>query len=195
MIHRDVDAPEAPEAPPRPAEPTKPKRLPRLEDFPPNGPNALASFSSRGWARMIDALVTDIPVLIGQGLLAAPTLTEDLQPTAATEELTRTLTPWLVAGWAVLAALYETIAIAWRGQTLGKWLLGIRVARYTDGKKPAWAQSVLRCLLPVAGGALTFTFAGIPALGAFAIFASAYINPLRRGWHDDAGGTIVVRTR
>jgi len=178
-----------------PVKPAKPKRLPRIDDFPPTGANALAAFTSRGWARMIDALVTDVPVLILQGLLLAPTLTSDLQPTPATDELTRTLTPWLVAAWALLAVVYETTAIAWRGQTLGKWIIGLRVARYTDGQKPQWAQSALRCLLPVCAGALTFKLTGIPALGAFCIFASSYFSELRRGWHDEAGGTIVVRSR
>jgi uncharacterized RDD family membrane protein YckC len=144
---------------------------------------------------MIDALITDIPILMVEGLLVAPTLSEDLQATAETEELLRSLAPWIIGCWAVLAVIYETIAVTWRGQTIGKWILGLRVARYTDGQRPGWSQAALRCLLPVAVGAVTFQLARMPAIGAFAVFASAYVNPLRRGWHDDAGGTIVVRSR
>jgi len=178
-----------------PSLPAVPKRLPQPDDFPDTGPNALASFTQRAWARVIDEVITDIPFAVGFSLLAASTLTADGQRTADTDKLSQDVPLWLLVATVLLGVLYEIVAVRWKGKTIGKWALGIRVARYADGKGPNWGQASLRCLLPAAAGVVAFRFTAVSAFGAFLIFATAYFNPLRRGWHDDAGGTIVVRTR
>ena len=63
------------------------------------------------------------------------------------------------------------------------------------GSKPTIEQAALRCLLPTAAGMIALVVTQQPLIGAMVVFASAFFNPLRRGWHDEAGGTIVVRTR
>lgn len=175
--------------------PARPARQPKLEDFPETGPNALGSFGARAGARIIDEILVGVPFYVGLLFLVVGTVGPDGQPTKATEELQANIPLWLVGGSVLLSIAYEVIAVAWTGQTVGKWILGLRVARYTDGKKPTWSQSALRCLLPAVAGVIAFELFGISAAGAFLVLASAFYNPLRRGWHDDAGGTIVVRTR
>jgi uncharacterized RDD family membrane protein YckC len=147
-------------------------RLPRLEDFPEAGPNALATIQQRGAARIIDELLLILPVFF---VIELPMVA--------------------VAGLFAVQLVYEIVAVAIWGQTLGKYAVGIRVARYTDGQRPTWTQSSLRCLLWAAPGALTLIWLQFSAVGALAVFLTAYRDPLRRALHDESGGTIVVRTR
>jgi uncharacterized RDD family membrane protein YckC len=168
---------------------TPARRLPRLEDFPEAGPNALATFQQRGLARVTDELAVGFPVVVVLTAIHASmsdgaTLTEDTQ-----------LPLLLLAGAFAVQVLYEVVAVALWGQSLGKWLTGIRVARYTDGGRPTWAQSALRCLLWAAPGTAGLGLLHQWAIGALPVFLSAWRDPLRRAWHDEAGGTIVVRTR
>jgi len=173
------------------AVPAPTRRLPRLEDFPEAGPNALATFGQRSWARIADELIVSLPLWF---LIAAIVAARYGSPEAVPADAQL---PLLMAGSAfAVQVLYEVVAVALWGQTLGKWLLGIRVARYTDGQRPTWLQSALRCLLWAAPGAATLRLATFSAIGASAVFFSAWRGEdLRRGWHDEAGGTIVVRSR
>lgn len=185
----------APTPPPPPGSPASehvaaPRRLPRLEDFPEAGPNALATFQQRGLARLADELVVTFPLMFAINLVrlsqsgGADPLTEDLE------------IPLAVLGAAFAVQLvYEVVVVALWGQTVGKWLAGIRVARYTDGSRPTWAQSTLRCLLWAAPGAAGLALLRFSPAGALPVFLSAWWDPLRRAWHDEAGGTVVVRTR
>jgi uncharacterized RDD family membrane protein YckC len=167
-----------------------PRRLPRLEDFPEAGPNALATFQQRGFARIADEMAIMFPLVLVLTALRAsslgpdPTLSEDVE-----------LPLLVLAGLYAVQVVYEVVAVAVWGQTIGKWLTGIRVARYTDGARPTWAQSALRCLLWAAPGALGLVLVRFSVAGALPVFLSAWRDPLRRAWHDEAGGTIVVRTR
>ena len=101
----------------------------------------------------------------------------------------------LLAATIAVEVVYETVLVALSGRTLGKLLFGLRVARYSDGKKPTFAQAALRALLPAAGGAVGVAATRLAGIGALPVLASAFFDPLRRGWHDQAGGTLVVRTR
>lgn len=180
---------------PAPAPAERPPRTPKLEDFPETGPNALGSLSARAYARIVDTIIVDLPFLLVLFVLTAATLDPDGQPTAATEELTRVLPLWFVVGTVALAIAYEVIATATTGQTIGKWVFGLRVAGYTNGKKPTWEQAALRCLLPTVAAVVALAVLQVSTVGAMVVLASAFFHPLRRGWHDQAGGTIVVRTR
>jgi uncharacterized RDD family membrane protein YckC len=100
----------------------------------------------------------------------------------------------LVVGFTVVmvlfVSLYEVAFVAWRGQTPGKMLTGIRVVRAdTDGR-----AGVLRAaarLLPL----LTVV---IPVVG-YILAAVAYgwvlVDGEGRGWHDRLAGTRVVAVR
>jgi uncharacterized RDD family membrane protein YckC len=167
-------------------------RRPQLHDFPDKGPNSLAAFDQRAWARIIDELIIGIPLVITLFLWFAVTVSLTTPPSDPT---TVQAPRWLFFPVIALGVAYEVIAVSWRGQTLGKWVLGIRVGRFTDGQNPTPSQSALRCLLPTVAAVLVLSLFSVWAVGAFLVFATVYSNPLRRGIHDQAGGTIVVRAR
>jgi uncharacterized RDD family membrane protein YckC len=86
--------------------------------------------------------------------------------------------------------LYETVLVRTTGQTVGKMLLGVRVARLTSGGRPDLSQSALRSLVPTSVVAIPLAALCYPFF-----YLSAWFSPLRRDIPDHAGGTVVVRTR
>ena len=89
----------------------------------------------------------------------------------------------LVLVWApVLAILYHIVFRGLRGQTPGKWLLGLRVVALGGGR--------------VGIGRATVRFAGylLSALPFYLGFLWV-LGPERRGFHDRLAGTEVVYTR
>jgi len=163
-------------------ETTETRPPPRAQDFPPSGPNSLASLLQRlaGW--LLDVLVTIVPATA----VLVPFI--DLQEVVDTGELPTYATAIPLLVWLV----YEVVLLTWLGRTLGCWVLGIRVARYADGQKPTFEQASLRSLLPASIAAIP-----IPIINAgwIVVYMGALYNPLRRGFHDFAGGTVVIRTR
>ena len=140
----------------------------------------LATIGQRVLARLVDVLVIGAPVLLL--VLATSEINED----AGTVR-----TPlWAQLVSTGVSALYEVVLIRRRGQTVGKQALRIKVVRVTDGQPPDWTASIMRYLLPLLP-------ALIPLPGVFllspVIYLVAIIDPLRRGWHDRAAGTIVVK--
>jgi uncharacterized RDD family membrane protein YckC len=161
-----------PDEAPRPQEAT---------DFPATGVNSLASFGQRGTARCIDAMIPLVPAL---AILMVLALRD--QPGSGS------LPTWPVFVGIAIAVVYETTFVAWRGQTLGKMLLGVRVARLLDGTKPDRSQSALRALVP----ASALSLPGVLGIGLYLfVLLMAVPSELRRGIHDHAGGTVVVRSR
>lgn len=164
---------------PAPAE----RRVPGPDDFPASGRNALGSIGQRGVARIIDTILVAVPAAV----LMVPFLRID------DDELSLEAVPWwIVLVQLVLAVVYETVALRLWGRTLGKWLLGLRVARFGDGGNPTTAQAAQRIMLPQAVGAIPIGAAG--ALVVLVYLTSA-LDVLRRGIHDKYAGTIVIRTR
>lgn len=157
-------------------------KIPTLEDFPPKGPNSLASIGQRATGRIIDMVVMSIPAII----LVLPFVRVD------GDDVKAEIPTWVGFVALMLVIAYEAVAIAWRGQTVGKWVMGLRVARFVDGKRATPTQATMRILLPAC-----FVAIPIPIVdtGWLIVYLSSMYNPLRRGWHDKAGGTIVVRTR
>ncbi|MCU0269925.1 MAG: RDD family protein [Acidimicrobiales bacterium] len=165
---------------------TAPARLPGPEDFPASGPNSLASIGQRGIARVLDELLLFVPFTIAS--LSFLTL-EDGQ-------LEGEVPVWFLAVQVAVGVLYEVVLLALWGRTLGKHVLGVRVARFTDGERPRWTQALLRVLLVTAAVvAVDAVLPGLGALAAVGIYLTALRDPMRRGWHDHAGGTVVVRFR
>jgi uncharacterized RDD family membrane protein YckC len=165
----------------KPAPARKP-HIPTVDDFPPSGPNSLGSVRARALARMTDTLIVLAPLVLGS---LAFRRGEGADATVA-------LPAWYAALEVVLAAAYDTVFVAWRGLTPGKAIFGLKVARYVDGAKPTITQSALRALVPNVAAALPVPIAGGLAAG---VYLTALLNPLRRGWPDQAGGTIVISTR
>ena len=90
---------------------------------------------------------------------------------------------------AVAGLLYEPIMIALRGQTVGKMVTKIRVARADNGGLPGWGKSIGRWAIP---GLLFF----VPFVGwllALLCYISLTWDRSRQGWHDRAASTVVVK--
>jgi uncharacterized RDD family membrane protein YckC len=161
--------------------------LPEPDDFPDTGPNALGSFGQRALARILDELLVSVPFSLAIFAVV------DRGPGDAAAADNGAALAILVAA-VVVASIYEIGCVGLWGRTLGKLVFGLRVARYTDGGPPTWAQAALRAMLPIIADAAVAAFA-VSFWGAAIVYGSSFLNPLRRGWHDHAGGTLVVRTR
>jgi uncharacterized RDD family membrane protein YckC len=160
-----------------PATPTQP------EDFPETGPDALASFGQRVIARLIDLIIVTLPV----ALVAIRYVTVD-DDRVSFEQLPTWVLPLQVS----VAVAYETVMLSLWGRTVGKWIVGVRVASYAHRTKPAPTQAAQRTLLPNVFAAVPVPF--VSAL-QWVVYGSSSFNPLRRGWHDRYAGTIVLRSR
>ncbi len=176
-----------------------------------------AGAKRRAAARAIDAAVTVVlafVVMMAAGMLAvAVSLSVDgWSGDRDTFWLVLFMVPALVP-----VAGSEVIAIARRGQTLGKKAMGLRVVVWDeDAAAPAGgagglgaACSIERWAVPHGAGVLTGVVAGAataPMIGGYGVLVgadmwlvvsaviclSALGDPHRRGWHDKAAGTVVV---
>ena len=93
-------------------------------------------------------------------------------------------------------ALYLILATALRGQTLGKWLLGIKVVDVRTGELPGLGASVVRWAvpaLPALVGWVDPVVATLVSWLSFLVFVPILRGPEHRGLHDRAAGTIVTR--
>ena len=169
-----------------------------------DGDPVAASIASRVAATVIDAvlgfLCGALPMEIGVQLAVARVLPDGF------------------AGWADIMVLtllglgcywtWQAVGLARRGQTVGKYLEGIRIVR-TDGSRAGfWRAVALRsAALPLAGALAEAVanaldgVAGLAALGAagavgLAISADPWLIllPARRALHDYVAGTKVVVT-
>ena len=156
----------------------------RSDQFPASGPNSLGSIGRRLAGRLIDGFIIGIP-----GSLA---LAPHFDPDDA-------VSPYDGPAWLyylvvlVVPAIYEIAFVAWRGQTIGKLAMGLRVARVDDGAVPNLYQAAVRALLPIA--VANIPLQPISSLAAIGIYLAALMSPLRQGLHDRAAGTVVVSTR
>jgi uncharacterized RDD family membrane protein YckC len=160
-----------------------PRRLPKAEDFPRSGPYSLGAPVPRFGARAIDLTAVAVPALIIVAV-TADTVNGQLQ---------LDVPDWLLPACVGLGVLYEFLSVAWRSRTPGKWLLGLRIVRYTDGQRPTATQSLLRALVPWAVLALPL---GPFFIAAFLlVYGTGVAGELHRGIPDQAGGTLVISTR
>lgn len=81
-----------------------------------------------------------------------------------------------------IAAVADVVPTGRRGQSVGKWLFGVKVVSVGGGEPVGWPRSLLRFVLR----------AGVsgPWLGAGCWWAFAH--PRRQAWHDLIGETEVV---
>ena len=123
--------------------------------------------------------------------------------------ITRFYTAFAVGALIVLGlgVCYEIAMIAWRGQTVGKAVAGVRVVRAADGMDPGAMRAALRWLVVAAPRlplvlALTLggeTVEAAALLLVWVLWPIVYVSLLwgrdHQGWHDKAAGTLVVRER
>ncbi|CAN5740369.1 hypothetical protein BH24ACT3_BH24ACT3_13430 [soil metagenome] len=142
------------------------------------GPGTLAGMGARLGARVLDTLILAVPGLA----LIVPQVSMDGDTPVLDAPL------WVTGALLAMSFAYEVGLVAWRGQTLGKMALRIRVARVADAQVPTPTQAGIRFLLPSVIGAIPYI-----SLLALVVYASALWNPLKQGWHDRAAGTIVLK--
>lgn len=96
---------------------------------------------------------------------------------------TRTL-----VGVMIVLTVYEVLPVAFRGATLGKAMVGLRVIRLDSWGRPGLLSAAIRA-------AVLYGPLAIPTVG-FLLFAvvvgPGLVWPTRRGLHDLAAGTAVI---
>ncbi len=157
----------------------------------------LAGIGARTGAALINAVVYFVSLLPGSMLLSVQFLRLGITPEALLRgerpDLTA-LAPGLALAWGGLlaACLVQAVLIAWRGQNLGKLMVGLRVVRAADGGPAGFVQgALLRFLLPVA---VMFLLNVVPGLGFLFLLVdySFMFGGQRRCLHDLVAGTKVI---
>ena len=139
----------------------------------------LASYGRRIGGAVIDEFISLLPVAIGLVIWG-------LRPG---DDITDTTLLVLGLAAAVSAFIYDTLMIGFLGRTLGKFAAGTRVVRADTGGRLGWFASAQRAMVPVLASAIPEV--GV-LLGAL-VYGVAFADPLRRGIHDRAAGSLVVR--
>ena len=179
----------------------------------PAEPPDLAGLGARLTAKLIDLIITAAIVFIALMFLSFATLEIFVAKQYTDAE---------AYGYAVLflgVPLYEAVMIAttaWRGKTLGKWFLGIQVVAYSDSLRPSALRSIIRWAYPLAPmiPIVDAFIRDIPELAndenltalsgriwwfwvaggwLLLVHASPLWDRNRRGWHDKAADTIVIK--
>ena len=149
---------------------------------PPVRQDALASVGQRALAQALDGLVLLLPAFLVVYLTTGEIL-------ASVNDDSKGSQLWATFILVILQITYNTVCVAVWGATLGKRIVGLRVVNQADGGPVSFNYAAVRALIPSAAGL-------IPVIGMAApivIYMRAFFHPLRKGWHDQAAGTIVVR--
>ncbi|NBM21102.1 RDD family protein [Streptomyces sp. GC420] len=152
----------------------------------------LGSFGRRFLARLIDLLIVTVPLTLISLPFGGADVTSDggddfndfVTDLNSSEQWVWTLIT------AVALVLYDWLMVRNNGQTLGKRLLGLRVAMLSDGSTPDSNASLARAavlLLPA--------WLCCPCLWLAIISVMILADkPYKQGLHDKAGKTVVVST-
>lgn len=160
------------------------------QSFPDAGVNSLAPIGLRAAARAIDWALISIPSFVVFTIAALTTVGLDADAEAMAADVTLAL--WFTASAFLFGFVYETVCLTLWGQTLGKLVLGLRVARQANGRCPLWWEAGIRVALPGVVSAVPHPAAPV---GALVLYVAASFDPMRRTVPDRAAGTVVVRSR
>ncbi|MBN0045853.1 RDD family protein [Streptomyces actuosus] len=142
----------------------------------------LADSGKRTLARIIDMILVGVVVWLLTWGFGVTEYTVD----SNTIQVGKSLAQAVVA--AVLYVGYDTFLISRTGQTLGKRLLGMRVANLDDGATPTVQTSLIRALVLW----IPFAFCCACVWTAIAGGWSFFDKPYKQGLHDKAAKTVVV---
>ncbi len=148
------------------------------------GPGPRAGMGRRLVARIIDA------VLLGAVLvaIAIPTGVFSTLTNQATGNTSGIRLNVAINGVSLLlGALYEIGLVSWRGATLGKMALGIRIVDLGTGVVPTVGAASLRWLIPALGSFVC-------GVGQLLVYVSPFFDGSGRqqGWHDKVAKTMVI---
>lgn len=159
-----------------------------------------APFLDRIAARLVDVVVMLLVIVIVELVLVLPF---DINASMGFGEgVSASYAVGMAFAGASLVILYEVWMTSWRGHSLGKRNVGLKVVRVRDGKPPPLLESFARTAMPVAAcasgyGIATAFAARWPMLYGVAVWMvvglSFLLDPCRRGWHDKLTGIVVVR--
>jgi uncharacterized RDD family membrane protein YckC len=142
--------------------------------------DALGSIGRRALAQVLDGLVVGVPLFF---------VTLPFGTSITSEELSDSQLLWLTVLWVGASLVYNTVAIAVWGSTVGKRLMRLKVVNRSDGGPVSWTYASVRALVPT-------VVQLVPVIGpglAIVVYLRAIFHPLRQGLHDAAAGTIVVQ--
>jgi uncharacterized RDD family membrane protein YckC len=142
----------------------------------------LADSGKRTLARIIDMILVGIVVALLTWAFGVSEYRMDSDRISAGRSFAQSLTA------AVLFVAYDTLLIAKTGQTLGKKLLGMRVADLDDGATPSAQTSLVRALVLW----LPFAFCCACIWTIICGGWSYFDKPFKQGLHDKAAKTVVV---
>lgn len=138
----------------------------------------LASIAQRIGARLIDwAILLTVWLLLGG---------------ATSERLddgTLVFQRWAVIVWLLVVVIFETLFVAWRGQTPGKRLVGIELVSLKGGSTLSLPAAITR-VMPV-GFAIAVLGSFFPIAMVFVYFSAAFMKN-SRGVLDLLAGSVVV---
>ncbi len=187
---------------------------PQQPTQPPHPPNPQpAGLTARLTAKLIDTAITAIIAFIALAFFEFATFSILITRYYADAEAYRFASPFLGV---VVYELAMITATAWKGRTPGKKLLKIQVTSHDSSRPPIALRAIVRWALPLAPTAplIDGFIRDIPelvnnehaaalsgrvwwmwvAVGWWLlVHASALWDSQRRGWHDKAAGTVVVK--
>jgi uncharacterized RDD family membrane protein YckC len=158
------------------------------------------------WIRLVAFLIDLIPIVVVSAIVLVPmfaTVFDSFRdmpiPPRGTSVDSPEYRAWQIAlqqrlgasmaQFYPLSGLLQLLSVAyyvgfwtWRGQTPGMMLLGLRIARESDGTPPGLGRSILRYV--------GFVISQIPLFLGFIWVA---FDSKKQGWHDKIAGTVVVR--
>lgn len=168
----------------------------------------IATMGRRFAARVLDWVLIGIVygILLGVGVAGAVGTVKDAQqncdPNSAsyqqclTDNLTNNgggssiiatfVTAFVIFG--IITLLYEWLMVSFVGATLGKLMVGLRVVKEETGEKPGIGGGFIRWIIPTLGGIVC-------GIGQLVVYLSPFwdSSDRRRGWHDRAAGTMVIK--
>ncbi|RSR98694.1 RDD family protein [Streptomyces sp. WAC00469] len=156
----------------------------------PYGPDPLAGMppladsARRTLARIVDLVLVGIVAWLITWALHV----NEYMMNADQVQVGRSLTQSAVG--AVLYLAYDTVLTARSGQTLGKRLLGMRVANLSDGSTPSVAVSLARAAVLWIPFWFCCACVWLAVCGGWSFFD----RPYKQGLHDKAARTVVVST-
>lgn len=163
----------------------------------------LASLGQRLGAYLIDLVSLLVPLFIMlMALMDAPFEAEikahQEDPAAVMQALQRQIdkmqsegNPTVMAmSWVVIALVVSNIVLlTMRGQSIGKWLIGIQIVRFADSSKAGFVKAVLL------RGLLFGLLGNIPVIGPILVVGNVLLifRKDRRCLHDFVADTKVIR--